>query len=239
MLLRNLDSTVRGLFNVEHGVGAAYPKAEGERWLQILHNGESKGAGHWMPAAYGFPRIETGAVAIYDSLYSMDPSGMRRFLIGIQPHLSPAYSELRRRHFISSSLIATSKATPMTAACTQSLLLWPLSPAKIMVPFSTMKPKCGIISCSAYRQENSLVSSWSEEQSSSRKNPNWELLKFGVFAVALNISGWRDMMTKKWSSAANVRNGSIADVPKFWRTYFWSKIKSLIGFVLNVARLND
>lgn len=60
-LLRKRNPEIGGLCNVEFGITSDYPKAEGNKWPQILFNG----ANHWLLVAYNF--IHKG-VAVYDSM---------------------------------------------------------------------------------------------------------------------------------------------------------------------------
>ena len=66
VLLRKLNEDVCGLFNIDNGL-TAYPKADGDQWIQVLHNGRQTG-GQWSLVAYGFLFFPKGTIALYDSL---------------------------------------------------------------------------------------------------------------------------------------------------------------------------
>lgn len=76
-LLRQLDESVDGLFNVDTGL-KLYPKIKALRWCQILHNGRSDG-GHWLLAASGFvgkgdSESHEHSVKVFDSLFFIEPN---------------------------------------------------------------------------------------------------------------------------------------------------------------------
>ena len=62
MILKKQHPTIGGLFCCIIGGGLEFPKAVGEKWLQIIHSGNN----HWVLVAYGFSDL--GHVLVYDSL---------------------------------------------------------------------------------------------------------------------------------------------------------------------------
>lgn len=71
LLIKKSPVGVGGMFDVIYGANAEYPKADGDMWLQILHNGLN----HWLLVAYGFPSLPKNCVVIFDSLRS-EPSNL-------------------------------------------------------------------------------------------------------------------------------------------------------------------
>lgn len=62
VLLKQQYPTIGGLFCCTNGASLDFPKATGEQWLQIVHNGKD----HWVLVTKGFGDSEY--VSLYDSL---------------------------------------------------------------------------------------------------------------------------------------------------------------------------
>jgi hypothetical protein len=67
-LLRDLDPTIGGLYCTALGKTLSFPKVEGEKWIQILHDGNDRN-GHWLVVASGFHCSDDDRISIYDSLH--------------------------------------------------------------------------------------------------------------------------------------------------------------------------
>jgi len=67
VLLRNLRDSIGGMYNCRFGEEAKFPKAEGDKWMQIIHNGSN----HWILATKGFfkekKQVPLQTVEVFDS----------------------------------------------------------------------------------------------------------------------------------------------------------------------------
>ena len=133
VLLRKLNEDVCGLFNIDNGL-TAYPKADGDQWIQVLHNGRQTG-GQWSLVAYGFLFFPKGTIALYDSL-NYQPNS---FVIAAAASLLRTKEQSINLSLLPSSQQKNGFDCGVFAIANAAALLYNLDPSKIEFDASVIR----------------------------------------------------------------------------------------------------